>query len=108
MKPNAPNDLYAVCVYPDDEQYTKPPSWKSDDYELRATAPCEECDDELDIHYQEPLASCACGTQEWYYDYPDYKWAQPSYSQANFNTNKSTMLDFSGGLVAHLLIIEVL
>lgn len=72
MKPNAPNDMYAVCVYPDDEQYTEQPRWKSDDYELRVTAFCEKCDSELEIHYQEPLASCVCGTQEWCYDYTYY------------------------------------
>lgn len=59
-------DLKTVYVYPDGEQYDEPPSWKSDDYEVRETALCETCDTELEIHYGEPFASCECGTGEWH------------------------------------------
>ena len=69
-------DLKAVYVYPDEEQYDFPPAWKSDDYgtrgadirrdyEIRKTDVCGDCDEELKIHYGEPLASCRCGVQEW-------------------------------------------
>lgn len=57
--------MKTVYVYPDDENYDQPPSWKSDDYEVRQTDLCEKCDTELHIHYAEPFSSCDCGTQEW-------------------------------------------
>ena len=60
-----PSKAYPVFVYPDEEQYEAAPEWKSDDYEVRATELCAECDEELKIHYGEPLASCRCGVQEW-------------------------------------------
>jgi hypothetical protein len=63
--------LLKVRVYPDGsnhliEDYPTPCSYMSDDYETRDTAYCEECDSNLHIHHGEPLASCDCGTQEWY------------------------------------------
>lgn len=54
-----------VYVYPDGSTYDAPPSYMSDDYEVRETDLCEQCDEELTIHYGEPFASCKCGTQEW-------------------------------------------
>ena len=54
---------YKIYVYPDNEIYEQPPSWKSDDYETRDTALCLECDEELRVEYAKPFASCACGTQ---------------------------------------------
>lgn len=59
-------DLKKVYVYPDDENYESPPSWKSDDYEVRQTDLCTRCDTEYHIHYGEPFASCECWTSEWY------------------------------------------
>lgn len=59
-------ELIDVYVYPDGENYSEPPSWKSDDFERRKTTLCETCDTELDAHYGEPFASCRCGTTEWY------------------------------------------
>lgn len=58
--------IYPVCVYPTGEQYNEPPEYMSDDYEERYTTLCHTCDSELELHYQEPLASCSCGTQEWF------------------------------------------
>ncbi len=55
-----------VYVYPDDEVYEEPPSWKSDDYEIRKQGACEICGQPIVPHYGEPLASCDCCTQEWY------------------------------------------
>lgn len=60
-------EMKTVYVYPDGEQYDEPPSWKSDDYEVRQTDLCTSCDTELEPHYGEPFASCECGTSEWYY-----------------------------------------
>lgn len=60
------DEFYKVYVYPDGEQYTERPEWKSDDYEIRETSLCEICDSEIQVHYMEPLASCDCCTQEWY------------------------------------------
>lgn len=57
--------MVEVYVYPDGEQYEQPPSWKSDDYEVRKTELCVKCDNILTIHYSEPHASCECGTREW-------------------------------------------
>lgn len=54
-----------VYVYPDGEQYDEPPTWKSDDYEVREGGYCETCDEELTIHYAEPFASCRCGKRPW-------------------------------------------
>ena len=59
-------ELSTVYVFPDGEVYHAAPEWKSDDYEVRKTALCETCDEELTPAYGEPFASCACGTQEWY------------------------------------------
>lgn len=55
-----------VYVYPDNEQYENPPSWKSDDYEVRETELCQTCDTVLEIEYQKPFATCLCHTQEWH------------------------------------------
>lgn len=55
-----------VYVFPDGDNYSYPPSWKSDDYEQRYTSLCAVCDRFLHLHYGEPFASCKCGTQEWY------------------------------------------
>jgi|GEM_PF-896302 len=65
-KPEKPRVYIDVYVYPDNEQYHEPPFWKSDDYEKRKTTSCERCDEEMNIHYGEPFASCNCGTSEWY------------------------------------------
>lgn len=59
-------NLINVYVYPDDEVYEEPPSWKSDDYEIRKQGDCEVCGCPIVPHYGEPLASCECYTQEWY------------------------------------------
>lgn len=58
--------LIDVCVYPDGEAYQKPPSWKSDDYEVRKQGYCGQCDQSIVPHYSEPFASCECYTQEWH------------------------------------------
>lgn len=58
--------MNTVYVYPDGEIYDEPPSWKSDDYEVRQTRLCETCDEELTVEYSEPFAHCKCGTQEWH------------------------------------------
>lgn len=55
-----------VYIYPDEEQYEEPVSWKSDDYQVRISACCDKCGELLELAYQEPFASCSCGTQEWY------------------------------------------
>ncbi len=60
------DDLMDVYVYPDDEVYEEPPSWKSDDYEVRKQGYCDKCECPIVPHYGEPLASCDCFTQEWY------------------------------------------
>lgn len=60
-------DLETVYVYPDDEVYSKPPSWKSDDFEVRKQGFCYRCDSDIVPHYGEPIASCGCGSQEWYF-----------------------------------------
>jgi len=55
-----------VYVYPDGMVYEEPPSWASDDYEVREAPYCEECDELMEPHYAEPFASCSCKTIEWY------------------------------------------
>jgi len=57
--------FYNVYVYPDGEQYDTPPEWKSDDFEVRKTTLCINCDEEISLVYGEPLGCCACGVQEW-------------------------------------------
>ncbi len=61
-------DLIDVYVYPDGDVYEEeePPSWKSDDYEIRKQGACGQCGEPIVPHYGEPFASCQCGTQEWY------------------------------------------
>lgn len=61
------DNLFEVYVYPDKEVYTNIPDWKSDDYEIRKTTYCEECDELLQPHYAEPFASCECRTMEWHH-----------------------------------------
>ena len=58
--------MIKVYVYPTGDNHEEPVSYMSDDYEIRFTELCEKCDELLYIHYAEPFASCACGTQEWY------------------------------------------
>jgi len=63
-------DLRKVFVYPDGEQYVQyrqVPSWKSDDCEVRKTAYCYDCGQDLIVTYRQPFASCACGTTEWHF-----------------------------------------
>lgn len=55
-----------VYVYPDGEVYVEPPSWRSDDYEVREAPYCVDCDLFMDPHYGEPFASCSCKTIEWH------------------------------------------
>lgn len=55
-----------VYVYPDGMVYEDPPSWSSDDYEMREAPYCEQCDELMEPHYGEPFASCNCKTIEWY------------------------------------------
>jgi hypothetical protein len=55
-----------VYVYPDGMVYEEPPSWASDDYEVREAPYCEECDELMEPHYAEPFTSCSCKTIEWY------------------------------------------
>ena len=61
------DDLFKVYVYPDGENYDGPVDWKSDDYQIRRSALCEDCGYTLYLDYDEPFASCECGTREWYY-----------------------------------------
>jgi len=58
-------ELLTVYVYPNGDNYAEPPSYMSDDYEIRQTTLCEECDTVLDITWNEPIASCMCMDQEW-------------------------------------------
>lgn len=58
-----------IRIWPDgDSQLTDEPAyeWKSDDFIIRETALCENCNHVLIPEYNEPFASCLCGTQEWY------------------------------------------
>lgn len=55
-----------VYVYPDGMVYEEPPSWASDDYEVRYAPYCKDCDELMEPHYAEPFASCSCKTMEWY------------------------------------------
>lgn len=55
-----------VYVYPDDDVYDEPQPDKSDDYMIREKGYCDKCDSEIIPHYGEPIASCNCGTMEWY------------------------------------------
>lgn len=59
-------ELIDVCVYPDGTQSYEPLDFMSDDYEWRRTIYCARCDSELQLHPNEPFATCGCGTQEWY------------------------------------------
>ncbi len=62
-------EYYYVRVWPDGTQQDiveTPFTHKSDDYEVRQTMLCQTCDQELQVEYGEPFASCDCGTQEWY------------------------------------------
>jgi len=57
--------MLTVYVYPNGEVYEEPPSNMSDDYESRHTCICRVCGHIFEPHYNEPLASCLCGTVEW-------------------------------------------
>ena len=64
-------NMLLVRVYPTGdnhliEDWPNPCIWMSDDYTVRETAYCEDCDSVLHVHYGEPFASCDCGTTEWY------------------------------------------
>lgn len=56
--------MYKVYVYPDGSVFELPPAWMSDDYEIRYTEYCEECDLKIEPIYAEPLGVCDCGTVE--------------------------------------------
>lgn len=60
------DNLVKVYVYPTGDNHEEPPTWMSDDYEVRYTKRCEVCDEDYHIHYKEPFASCSCGTTDWY------------------------------------------
>lgn len=60
------DDLFTVYVYPDGENYDGPPDWKSDDFIIRKSTNCNVCGYTLYLSYDEPFATCECGTQEWY------------------------------------------
>lgn len=59
-------ELFEVFVYPDGYNTTVPAEWMSDDYSVRKTAICHVCGEPLWLEYDEPIASCSCGSQEWY------------------------------------------
>lgn len=61
------DDLVKVYVYPDGENRELPDPQKSDDYVIRKTMLCVECNELLDVEYDSPYAHCLCGTTEWYY-----------------------------------------
>jgi hypothetical protein len=56
--------LEKVYVFPDGEVYEIPPTWKSDDYEIRYVKYCEKCDSTVVPFHGEPLGACACGIVE--------------------------------------------
>ena len=58
--------VYPTVDNPLIEDWPNPCLWTSDDYTVRETAYCEDCDSVLHVHYGEPFASCDCGTTEWY------------------------------------------
>ena len=64
-KENHEDDFKDVYVYSDGEIYDTPQSWKSDDYEIRETMLCEDCDTEVEPWYGIPFASCKCHAMEW-------------------------------------------
>lgn len=66
LAPAGISDLKRVYVYPDGEQFDVTPDWKSDDYEVRQTALCYRCDEELQVIYGMDSATCKCGTRLWY------------------------------------------
>jgi hypothetical protein len=59
-----------IAVWPDNTQaeleYISQYSHMSDDYVVRLTEYCEKCDQLLELDYDQPIASCSCGSQEWY------------------------------------------
>lgn len=59
-------DYTKVFVYVDNTCSEEPLEWMSDDYAVRYTQNCEQCGYLLEPHYDEPFASCECGTREWY------------------------------------------
>lgn len=59
-------ELINVLVYPDGYNTTVAAEWMSDDYRVRRTTICETCREPLWLEYDEPIASCNCGSQEWY------------------------------------------
>jgi hypothetical protein len=42
------------------------PSENDDSYRICETTSCDTCDTILQISYDEPIATCECGSQEWY------------------------------------------
>jgi hypothetical protein len=63
-------DTFLVRVWPDNTQQQieeESYSYMSDDYEIRVSSICDSCSEVLQIHYNEPFASCSCKTQEWYF-----------------------------------------
>jgi len=58
-----------IRIWPDgttQDAEEEPYSFKSDDFEERETDMCRVCEEELEISYAEPIASCKCGSREWY------------------------------------------
>ena len=63
-------ELYQVRIWPDGTQQSveeSPYNWMSDDFIIRKTSLCPDCEQELQVEYDEPFAACDCGTTEWYY-----------------------------------------
>lgn len=60
--------MIKVAVFPNGDVYEldQIPEYMSDDYIIRETEICDTCGCMLEPHYNEPFASCACYTSEWY------------------------------------------
>lgn len=55
-----------VYVYADGTCLEHLLGWKTEDYVVRYTEYCEECQSLLVPEYEAPFAHCECSTQEWY------------------------------------------
>ena len=53
-------EFYKIYVYPDDENYSTPPTWKSDDYRVVEVALCPKCDDMPYVDYNTLTTGCSC------------------------------------------------
>lgn len=64
--------MITVHIWPDgefcyEEELQEMLNSRTDDYITKETDVCEVCKSVFELYYDEPFASCDCGTREWYH-----------------------------------------